>query len=143
MPLEISLIKVLKVKKSNYNGVHSSDNEQDALYYISLLGKNYQNKITKELETRRERYSRNWNLVKLISYNDIFKEEVINYEGDLAVLKTFRPGKEALLENEILSESNKIQETRTEKAVLKVGEGFLIKPYSEKSFKEIKISQQV
>lgn len=41
-------------KKHNYNGVHSSDNEQDALFYISLLGEQYHAIILAEVEARRK-----------------------------------------------------------------------------------------
>lgn len=48
----------LGFKSSDYNGVHSSDNEQDALFYISLLGDKYSNKILAEVESRREHKKR-------------------------------------------------------------------------------------
>ena len=46
------------LKKSDYNGVHSSDNEHDAWYYISLLGDSYNNKVLAEVESRREHKKR-------------------------------------------------------------------------------------
>ena len=119
-----------KIKKSNYNGVHSSDNEQDALYYLTLMGEKYVKKINSELEVRRSRYSREWNLVKLLSYNEIYKEELIKYEGALAILKTFRPGKEEQFDKELSTVENSEKVFKNEQ-LLKKGNGFLIKSFSE------------
>jgi len=48
------------LRKNHYNGVHSADNELDALYYISLLGDDYRQKVSTEVEIRRQRFSRSW-----------------------------------------------------------------------------------
>jgi len=132
-----------KIKKSNYNGVHSSDNEHDALYYISLLGNKYQKKLAAELETRRNRYTRNWNLVKLLTYNEIYKEEVINYDGQLALLKTFRPGKEKMLQEELSLIENFEDELSQDQQILKTGEGFVIKSYSESNSVASKVEDRI
>jgi len=47
------------VNKGHYNGVHSADNELDAWSYISLLEKDYFNKIFTEIERRRDAKYRN------------------------------------------------------------------------------------
>ena len=40
--------------KNSYNGIHSSDNEHDAWFYISRVGKEYREKIYSQVEKRRE-----------------------------------------------------------------------------------------
>lgn len=51
------LINNNRIFKKKYNGIHSADNEQDAWYYIGLLGKDYCDTIFEEVEIRRNRQS--------------------------------------------------------------------------------------
>lgn len=45
------------LEKGDFNGLHSADNEQDALFYISLLGEEYIQEIFLKTEARREKLS--------------------------------------------------------------------------------------
>lgn len=40
--------------RDSYNGIHSSDNEHDAWFYISRIGKDYREKIISQVENKRE-----------------------------------------------------------------------------------------
>lgn len=48
-------VRKQKLKDGDFNGLHSADNEQDALFYISILGKDYQEKIIQKTEKIRNR----------------------------------------------------------------------------------------
>lgn len=124
-------LQSLILMKGHYNGVHSADNEQDAQFYLSLLGSNYQNKISEMLEFRRTRYARNWNLVKVLSENSISKVEVIQYNERKAVKKTFRPGKERFLQRELYALRELSQELKFIPPILEEGEGYVIVPFFE------------
>lgn len=52
------IIANLKLRDGDFNGVHSSDNEQDAWSYISLLGEDYKQKIIVEVENKRNNVQR-------------------------------------------------------------------------------------
>lgn len=47
------LINTTRNFKTKYNGIHSADNEQDAWFYISQIGKDYRNEILSQVEIRR------------------------------------------------------------------------------------------
>lgn len=46
-------VHAMRLNKGNYNGIHSSDNELDAWYYISLVGEEYRKKILNAVEEKR------------------------------------------------------------------------------------------
>ena len=114
-----------------YNGVHSADNEHDAWFYISLIGEDYREKISFEVERRRNRYARIWGVKKMLSAGKNSKVELIKYGKGLAVKKTFRPGKENLLERELSAIKNIADEQTSAPFLLEEGEGYVVIQYLE------------
>ncbi|WP_010232536.1 hypothetical protein [Gillisia marina] len=70
-----------------YNGVHSSDNELDAWFYISQIGEEYRDAISKEVEIRRRHFTGIWGVEKTLSAGQISKVEIIKYGEGLGVKK--------------------------------------------------------
>jgi hypothetical protein len=114
-----------------YNGVHSSDNEFDAWFYLSRIGEEYRKKIAGQVEIRRARYAANWGVVKLLSKGPVSKVELIKYGESLAVKKTFRPGEERLFNQELFAAGELSKELKFVPPLLEKGEGYLIVPYLE------------
>ncbi|WPP52907.1 hypothetical protein [Catalinimonas niigatensis] len=121
----------LGLRKGHYNGVHSADNEHDAWAYISLIGNDYREKIHAEVEIRRERYARIWGVRKVLSTGPISKVELIKYGQDLAVKKTYRPGKERFFERELFAVKELSKELAFIPPLLKEGDGYVVVPYLE------------
>lgn len=119
----------LVLKDGYYNGVHSADNEQDAWYYISQIGKDYHNKIAGEVEARRVRYSGKWGVTKILSAGQISKVELIKYGEGLAVKKTFRPGKERFFKRELYAVKELSKELSFIPPLLEEGDGYVVVPY--------------
>jgi hypothetical protein len=94
----------------NYNGIHSADNEHDARFYISLLGEEYMNFISDQVEKRRTLYSTSFAVKKLLAKTSAYKKELICYKNKLAIKKTFRIGTESLVEQEIKAINDRAKE---------------------------------
>ncbi|MEJ8800544.1 hypothetical protein [Pontibacter sp. H249] len=125
------------IAEGNYNGVHSADNELDAWYYISLLGKEYTSKIESEIELRRARYATRWSLKKVMAAGPIAKEELIVYNGELAVKKTYRVGKERFFQRELFAYKELSNELPFVPPLLASGEGYVIIPFKENILSEL------
>lgn len=121
----------LILKEGYYNGIHSPDNEQDAWFYISQLGKDYFEKITNKVEARRERYSGKGLVKKVLSTGQISKVELIKYADGLAVKKTFRPGKERFFRRELFAVKELSKELSFIPPLLEEGDGYVVVPYLE------------
>lgn len=117
--------------KDNYNGVHSADNEQDAWFYITLLGDDYRDRISAEVEIRRNRYSRKWGVKKVLSIGPTSKVELIKYGEKLAVKKTFRPGKEKFFERELFAVKELSKELSFIPPLWEEGDGYFVIPFLE------------
>ena len=114
-----------------YNGVHSADNENDAWFYISHLGEAYAEKIALEVEKRRKRYAPIWSVIRILSAGLLSKVELIRYNGELAVKKTFRPGRERFFERELFAVKHLAHELPFIPPLLEEGDGFIVTPYFE------------
>ncbi|MFD2245099.1 hypothetical protein [Pontibacter ruber] len=123
--------KSLILFKSDYNGVHSADNERDAWSYIDILGKDYRDLIAQQVETRRSRYRRIWPVQKVLSINKISKVELIKYGTSNAVKKTFRPGKERYFERELYAAKELSKKLEFIPPLLEEGDGYIVTPYLE------------
>lgn len=123
-----NLINARKNSKE-YNGVHSADNETDARYYLSLLGEEYKRNIEEMAELRRSSFARKWNLVSLLSKSKISKVELIDFGGQLAVMKTFRPGAERFFKRELFALKELSKELDFIPNLLEEGENFLVMQY--------------
>lgn len=117
--------------QSNYNGVHSADNELDARFYLSLLGKEYCEKIFIEVENRRIRYARKWGVKKVLSAGKISKVELITFGQELAVKKTFRLGKDPFFKRELFAVRELSKVLSFIPPLLEEGEGYFVVPYLE------------
>lgn len=124
-------LKSLFLLKGDYNGVHSADNEQDALSYISILGEDYRQRIADEVERRRARYARKWGIQQVISAGPRSKVEIIKYGEGLAVKKTFRPGRDRFFERELFAVKELSRELDFIPPLLEEGDGFVVVPYLE------------
>lgn len=124
-------LKSLFLIRGDYNGVHSADNETDAWSYISLMGDDYQTKISAEVESRRTRYARKWGIKKLLSFGPESKTELISYNGDVAIKKTFRVDKERFFERELFAVKQLSKELNFIPPLLEEGDGYLVIPYME------------
>lgn len=131
-----------KIKQSHYNGVHSADNEHDAEFYISLLGEDYANKIDAEVELRRERIERKWDLVQVLSQGPVSKTEVIRYKGALAIKKTFRIGKERCFRRELYAARELSKSLDFIPPLLKEGNGYIIRPYYENKLENMSLAEK-
>jgi hypothetical protein len=123
------LVNSMASTKGVYNGIHSADNEHDALYYLSLIGEDYLEKITTEVECRRSRYARKWAIEKTVSAGSRSKVEIIRYEQGLAVKKTFRPEKELFFGRELFAHKELSKELDFIPPLLEEGDGYMILPY--------------
>jgi hypothetical protein len=114
------------------NGVHSSDNEIQAVEYLELAGLN-KDLIFKEIERYKNIFKTKYPVIKVLSrYSRRAKIELISYKGEKAVLKTFKPKCEWFLENEI--EAYKAFENFEEvPQLLEAGDNYIITEYIEGS----------
>ena len=83
-----------------FNGIHSSDNEIQAVEYMSLAGLNLE-EIYKEICTQRKTFDTEYPVIEVMSkLSRRAKVELIEFQGKKAVKKTFKPMCEWALENE-------------------------------------------
>ncbi|MCB1422194.1 MAG: hypothetical protein KDJ69_06950 [Nitratireductor sp.] len=97
------------------NVLHSSDNERQALHYLSLLAPNGTDKNTllKSLAKLRQQVALPWREIAQLSGHGrraVVRE--VEIDGERYVCKTYRPGAERFLEREILA--RKLSEGRGE-----------------------------
>lgn len=84
-----------------FNGVHSSDNEIQAVEYLTLAGLD-ENEIYEEILNYRQAFITKYFVLKVLSqYSKRAKVELIDFNGVKAVKKTFKPMCEKFLANEI------------------------------------------
>jgi hypothetical protein len=112
------------------NLIHSSDNRAEALYYLQLALPEEKNELLARAEALQRAFTTDQPVVKVLTKNGRrAKLEVINYQGALAVKKTFKPGCERFLERErfvlgVLSKQN------TEiPPLLEGGDNYIIYPH--------------
>jgi len=88
-------------KKEWCNGIHSSDNEIQAVEYLSLAGLD-ENDIIKEIIRYKKIFETQYPVLEVLSsFSRRAKVELISYHGKKAIKKTFKPSCEWYLENEI------------------------------------------
>ena len=114
------------------NGVHSSDNEIQAVEYLELAGLD-RDSIFKEVEMYKNIFRSKYPVIEILSrYSRRAKIELISYNGEKAVMKTFKPKCEWFLENEI--EAYKAFENFDEVLkLLEIGKNYIITEYIEGS----------
>lgn len=83
------------------NGIHSSDNELQAIEYLSLAGFD-KNNLYDLLQNKQREFKTDQKVIKTLSrYSKRAKVELISYNNETAVRKTFKPNCERFLNNEI------------------------------------------
>lgn len=88
---------------SHYNGVHSTDNEHEARFFlIKLFGEGFVSDLMAELDAVRSEYYTDFKVIKLLSKGRRSKVELIDYHGKPAIKKTFRRGFEAYFDRELV-----------------------------------------
>ncbi len=119
-------------KKEWFNGIHSSDNELQAVEYFTLAGVN-QEEIYEEIIKVKDSFKTNFPVLKELSnYSKRAKVELILYNDKKAVKKTFKPMCEIYLENEIQAYSI-LKGIINTPELLEVGTNYIITSYIEDS----------
>jgi len=114
------------------NGVHSSDNEIQAIEYLLLAGLN-EDDIFKEIQKYREIFDTKYPVIKVLSqYSRRAKIELISYKGKKAVIKTFKPKCEWFLANE-LEAYKAFGDFEEVPQLLETGDNYIITEYIEGS----------
>jgi predicted Ser/Thr protein kinase len=115
-----------------FNGIHSSDNEIQALDYLSLAGIN-ENEIYSEIEKHKKTFITKYPVLGVLSqYSKRAKVELIDFNGKKAVKKTFKPDCEGFLKNEV-KVYTLFQDILPIPELLEVGENCIITKYIEGS----------
>ena len=114
------------------NGVHSSDNEIQAVEYLSLAGL-VKDEIYEEIIKYKERFETQFPVLKVLScFSRRAKVELISYNGTKAIKKTFKPNCEMFLTNEIEAYTvfNDLKEVPD---LLETGDNYIVISYIEES----------
>ncbi len=114
------------------NLLHSSDNEQEAWDYLQIALPNEIDQIKDRINKLRASFITTQPVKRQLSnLGRRTKVELIEYQGSLAVKKTFRPGSERFLKREIFV-MEKFSKIRSEiPPLLEYGSNFIIYPYYE------------
>ena len=114
------------------NLLHSSDNEEEAWDYLQIAMPNEIDQIKDKITKLRASFITTQPVKRQLSnLGRRAKLELIEYQGSLAVKKTFRPGAERFLKREIFV-MEKFSKIRSEiPPLLEYGSGFMIYPYYE------------
>ena len=115
-----------------FNGIHSSDNEIQALDYLSLAGID-ENEIYNEIIKHKKTFTTKYPVLGVLSqYSKRAKVELIDFNGKKAVKKTFKPDCESFLNNEV-KVYTLFQSILPIPGLLEVGENYIITEYIEGS----------
>ena len=87
------------------NCIHSSDTEIEALEYLSLLNPKIQSNIKQKVSAvRSSDYFHNYEVIRSLTPNGRrSKTELIRYNGQIAILKSYRPECRSYLESELVA----------------------------------------
>lgn len=86
------------------NCIHTADDEFEAWDYIRQVSPQREVELGREVRQRREAYCTDFPVIKrFISNNTRAKIELIDYHGQKAVKKTFKPGFEKFCEREVFA----------------------------------------
>ncbi len=114
------------------NGVHSSDNEIQAVEYFSLAGLD-ENEIYEEIIKYKEMFETQFPVLKVLScYSRRAKVELITYNRTKAIKKTFKPNCEMFLANEIEAYTA-FKDLKEVPDLLETGTNYIITSYVEAS----------
>ena len=114
------------------NGIHSSDNEIQAVEYLSLAGID-KDEVYNEIIKHKEKFETKYPVLEVLStYSRRAKVELISYHGKKAIQKTFKPNCEWFLANEIEGYTV-FRDLREVPNLLETGENYIIISYIEES----------
>jgi len=119
-------------RKDWCNGLHSSDNEIQAVEYLSLAGLN-EEEIFNQIKKFKTSFKTEHHVIEVLSrYSKRAKVELIDYKGEKAIKKTFKPRCEWFLENEIEA-YKKFKDLKEIPKLLETGDNYFISSFIEGS----------
>jgi hypothetical protein len=115
------------------NLLHSTDNSQDAWHFLEIVMPDEIEPITEQITTLSQSFATHYPIQRDLTsfYRRRSKLELIEYQGSLAVKKTFRPGCERFFERELFVMKNFSQMRPQIPTLLEYGSFFIISPYYE------------
>jgi hypothetical protein len=112
------------------NTVHSSDNEREAWNYLEIALPEHLKEIQQKISQLRNNFATNHPTKQVLTrFGRRAKVEIIEYDRQLAVKKTFRPGCEKFWQREVFVSQSFAQHCSTIPTLLDVGANYLIYPY--------------
>lgn len=115
------------------NPIHSSDDEIEALDYIEATAPEILEMVKSTVLSWDSAYKTPEKVIKDVSqHKRRAKVEIIEYQGQKAIKKTYKKGKERFLEREIYAYGKMSKECSFIPPLLDKGENYLIIPYYEK-----------
>ena len=124
--------KLLPNESEWCNGIHSSDNEIQAVEYLTLAGLNKEI-ILESITKIRNDFKTQYPVLKVLScYSRRAKIELISYMGARAIQKTFKPSCESFLNNEIEAYTI-FKDVKEVPNLLEVGKNYIVTSYIEGS----------
>ena len=119
-------------KEEQTNGIHSSDDEIEALEYIQAVVPEVLGEVEATIKKWDEDYFTKEKVVKDISENKRrAKVEIIEFNGQKAVKKTYKAGKERFLNRERYVYGEMSKECEFIPPLLDSGDNYIIIPYLE------------
>lgn len=124
--------KSLHCEQDWFNGIHSSDNEIQAVEYLKLAGID-EDEIYNQIVKYKESFKTKYPVLKILSqHSKRAKVELISYKGKKAVIKTFRPNCELFLRNEVEGYKN-LKDIVPIPHLFEIGSNFIITSYIQNS----------
>lgn len=116
----------------HYNCVHSTDNEQEASYFIRLiLSNNELNKLESEIEEIRNNYKGKHKVIRVLSRGSRAKVELIMFKNRFAIKKTFKRMGDRFLEREIYASETLSKNNKYIVKLIGKGQNYLITEYHD------------
>ncbi|MGD8307148.1 MAG: hypothetical protein PVF17_10880 [Ignavibacteria bacterium] len=126
------LNKLLPDKSEWCNGIHSSDNEIQAVEYLTLAGLDLE-EVHEEIIKYKKAFETEYPVLQVLScFSRRAKIELISYKEGKAIKKTFKPTCEMFLSNEINAYTI-LQDLDEVPQLLEIGENYIITSYIDGS----------
>lgn len=126
------LNKLFPDKSEWCNGIHSSDNEIQAVEYLTLAGLDPE-RIYEEIIRHKKSFDTHYPVLQVLScFSRRAKIELISYKGGKAIKKTFKPNCEIFLNNEVKAYTI-FGELAEVPQLLEKGDNYIITSYIEGS----------
>ncbi len=112
-----------------FNAIHSADNERETIEYINTIDQSLIEPILDTVESHRELFYTQYPVKKILSEGKRSKVELIEFNGELAIKKTFKTGCERFLNREIFATEVLSKKMNFIPKLLFKSDNFLIIPY--------------